>query len=186
MAGIAVTDTLFPEVKIIEPTCFEDKRGYFYESYSRQAFAEYGLNAVFLQDNQSFTRHKGTIRGIHCQNAPKAQLKLVRCTRGVIRDYVVDFRRNSPTYRRWISVELSDENRKQLWIPKGFGHAFLTLRDNCEIQYKVDEVYVPDCDRSVVWNDPEIAVDWGINAPILSDKDRNAPLLASCDLNFSE
>ena len=179
-----VTDLALPGLKLIEPTYFEDHRGYFCETYSQRTFAEYGIDCLFVQDNHSMTKYAGTIRGIHCQKEPAAQGKLVRCTRGRIRDYAVDFRKDSDTYKQWICVELSEENRRQLWIPAGFGHAFLSLVDNCEVQYKATAFYAPDLDCSVLWSDPEIGIDWGIREPILSDKDASAKPLKDCGLNF--
>ncbi|MCL1832634.1 MAG: dTDP-4-dehydrorhamnose 3,5-epimerase, partial [Oscillospiraceae bacterium] len=120
----------------------------------------------------------------HFQNNPHAQIKLVRCTRGRIMDFFVDLRKNSSNYKKWGNIELSEENRKQVWIPHGFGHGFVTLTDNCEVLYKVDEFYFPEHDRSIAWNDPELAIEWGIGTPIISDKDKNAPLLKDSDVNF--
>lgn len=180
-----VTELSIAGVKVIEPDYFEDFRGYFCETYSKRTLAKYGITADFVQDNHSLTRKKGTIRGIHFQNNPRAQGKLVRCVRGRISDFAVDLRRDSPTFRRWVGVELTAENRRQLWIPPGFGHGFITLEDDCEVQYKVDEFYAPECDRGIAWNDPEIGISWGTEAPIISQKDANAPPLAQSDVNFS-
>ena len=180
-----ITELSLPGVKIIEPTCFEDFRGYFYETYSSRTLADHGIDCVFVQDNHSMTLKKGTLRGIHFQNNPIPQIKLVRCTRGSIKDVVVDLRRDSPAFRQWLAVELSAESRKQIWIPSGFGHAFLTLEDNCEVQYKVTGLYEPSLDRGIAWNDPEIGIDWGIAEPILSVKDTKAPTLAESDVNFT-
>ena len=171
-------------VKIIEPRVFEDYRGYYKESYSARKFMEHGINTVFVQDNHSRTLKKGTIRGIHFQNNPKPQIKLVRCTRGRVLDVVVDLRKDSPTFKQWLAVELSEDNNKQIWIPNGFGHAFLTLEDDCEVLYKVDEFYEPSCDRAIAWNDPEIKIDWGIAEPIVSEKDMMAPTLKDSDVNL--
>lgn len=179
-----VIDTALPEVKILEPKYFEDYRGYFCETYSKRTVEKCGIFCEFVQDNQSLTLKKGTIRGIHFQNAPHAQSKLVRCIRGRIMDFAVDLRKSSPTYKKWVSVELSEENHRQLWIPAGFGHALLTLVDNCEVQYKVDEFYFPDYDRGIAWNDPEIGIGWGISTPIVSEKDANSPPLCKSDVNF--
>lgn len=169
---------------VIEPDVFGDNRGWFFESYSKQKYEALGLCAEFVQDNQSYSAAKGTLRGLHFQKNPKAQLKVVRCSRGKIIDVAVDLRKSSPTYKKWFAVELSQENFKQLWIPKGFGHGFVTLSDDVEIQYKVDEYYSPECDRSIRFDDPEINVDWGVKDPILSDKDKNAPFLADSDVDF--
>lgn len=180
-----ITELSLPGVKILEPTYFEDFRGYYCETYSTRTLAEFGINCVFVQDNHSMTLKKGTLRGIHFQNNPTPQIKLVRCTSGSIKDVVVDLRRDSPTFRQWLAVELSAENRKQIWIPSGFGHAFLTLQDNCEVQYKVTGLYEPSLDRAIAWNDPDIAVDWGISNPIISVKDTKAPTLAESDVNLT-
>ena len=180
-----VTELALPGVKIIEPTYFEDYRGYYCETYSMRTLAEYGITDEFVQDNHSMTLKRGTLRGIHFQNNPVPQIKLVRCTKGAIKDVVVDLRRNSPTFKQWLAVELSAENRRQIWIPSGYGHAFLTLQDNCEVQYKVTGLYEPKLDRAIAWNDLEIAVEWGIDNPIVSQKDMQAPTLAESDVNLT-
>ena len=181
-----ITSLRIPNVKLLVPAYFTDSRGWFAETYSKRTLAAQGITAEFVQDNHSLTLHKGTIRGIHFQRNPKAQGKLMRCVRGRILDVAVDLRQDSPTYRQWVSEELSAENHRQLWIPQGFGHGFLTLEDHCEVQYKTDEFYAPECDGGIAWNDPEIAVDWGgVADPILSDKDRALPLLARSGVYFS-
>lgn len=185
MAALKITELGLDGVKIIEPVYFEDFRGYYCETYSSRTMAEYGLNPIFIQDNHCLSLRKGIIRGIHFQNNPKPQLKLVRCTRGRVMDYAVDLRKDSSTFKKWISVELSAENRKQIWIPSGFGHAFITLEDNCEVQYKVDQWYYPELDRAIAWNDPDIAIDWGTDSPVISEKDTKAPTLAQSDVNFT-
>ncbi|MGN0529078.1 MAG: dTDP-4-dehydrorhamnose 3,5-epimerase [Eubacterium sp.] len=185
MATLKITELEIPEIKIIEPTYFEDYRGYYCESYSQRTLSQYGINPVFVQDGHSLSLKKGIIRGIHFQKNPKAQLKLVRCTRGSVMDYAVDLRKGSPTYKKWVCTELSADNRKQLLIPRGFGHAFITLEDNCEVQYKVDELYYPELDRSIAYNDPEIGIDWGTDSPVVSEKDTKAPTLAESDVNFT-
>lgn len=179
-----VIDTALSGVKIIEPTVFGDNRGWFYEVYNQQAYEAAGITTLFVQDNHSFSAQKGTVRGIHFQKNPMSQAKLVRCTRGTIMDVIVDLRRNSPTYKQWLMVELSEENKKQVFIPRGFGHGFVTITDNCELQYKVDNLYSKECDRSILWCDPEIGVKWGVADPILSDKDRLAPALKDSDVDF--
>lgn len=143
-----------------------------------------GLHLAFLQDNHSFSAQKGTLRGLHYQKNPFAQAKLVRCTHGAIMDVAVDIRRGSPFFGKWIAVELSAENKRQLFIPRGFAHGFLTLTDDVEILYKADQYYSPEADRSIAWNDPAIGVEWGVASPVLSLKDQNAPLLADSDANF--
>lgn len=177
-------ETKLPGVYIVEPMVHGDHRGYFMETYSTAVFEALGIDAVFVQDNQSFTAQKGTLRGIHFQNAPMAQAKLVRVTRGGVLDVAVDLRRGSPTYREWVSVELSAENKRMLYIPRGFGHGFVTLTDDVEFCYKVDNLYNKECDRGIRYDDPVIGVQWGIEAPILSQKDGTSPLLADSDCNF--
>jgi dTDP-4-dehydrorhamnose 3,5-epimerase len=176
--------TNIKDLLIIEPQIFGDHRGWFYENYSKLKLQEQGLDCDFVQDNHSFSAKKGTLRGLHFQLNPKAQAKLVRCTRGMILDVAVDLRKGSPTYKKWLSVELSADNKKQFFIPKGFAHGFLTLTDDVEVQYKTDEYYAPEYDRSIAYNDEELAIEWGIRNPILSEKDKNAPLLKDSDINF--
>lgn len=181
--GISVED-LGIGVKIITPDYFEDHRGYYSETYSRRHFRDAGISLEFCQDNHSFTKQAGTIRGIHFQNLPQGQTKLVRCTSGRVIDYVVDLRKDSINYKKWVSVELSAGNRRQILIPVGFGHAFETLEDNCEVLYKVDSFYAPPLDRAIAWNDPDIGITWTTLNPILSEKDRLAPFLLESDVNF--
>ncbi len=185
MAEIQITPfAALPEVLLLHPTYFEDHRGYYCEVYSKRTLAQYGLTPEFVQDNHSYSAKKGTIRGIHFQNNPAPQLKLVRCTRGVVRDFAVDLRRGSPTFGKWVDTLLSEENRNQIWIPRGFGHAFVALTDDCEVLYKVDNLYEPVLDRTIAYNDPAIGIDWGVTDPILSAKDKTAPTLAESDVNF--
>ena len=171
-------------VYILNPRVFGDYRGYFMETYSERVFHDLGIDTIFVQDNQSYTKEKGTLRGIHFQNAPMAQSKLVRVVHGAVLDVAVDLRKGSPTYKKWISVELSAENKKMFYIPKGFGHGFLTLTDDVEFVYKVDNFYSKECDRGIQFNDPAIGVEWGIDKPILSPKDLTSPLLEDSDCNF--
>ena len=178
-------ETKLPGVYIVEPQVFGDHRGYFMETYSTKVFAELGIDNVFVQDNQSFTAQKGVLRGIHFQNAPMAQAKLVRVTRGAVMDVAVDLRKGSPTYKQWVAVELSAENKRMLFIPRGFGHGFKTLTDDVEFCYKVDNLYSRECDRGIRFNDPAIGVDWGeVTESLLSQKDTTAPLLDDSDCNF--
>jgi dTDP-4-dehydrorhamnose 3,5-epimerase len=179
-----IIKTKFEGLLIIEPKVHGDNRGWFTESYSKRTFEENNIFTQFVQDNHSMSAQKGTLRGLHFQNNPKAQTKLVRCTKGAIIDVVVDLRKDSPTYLQHMSIELTAENHKQFLIPKGFAHGFLTLCDDVEIQYKVDEYYVKEQDRSIRFDDPELGIDWGIADPIISEKDRNAPLLKDSDFNF--
>lgn len=180
-----IVKTKLDDVLIIEPDVFGDHRGWFTETYSKKKFGEVGINVDFIQDNHSMSSQKGTLRGLHFQTNPKAQTKLVRCTRGKILDVAVDLRKGSATFGKWVSVELSEENKRQLLIPKGFAHGFLSLTEDVEVQYKVDEYYSPECDRSIKYNDPDIGVVWGIDNPILSQKDLTAPFLRDCDPGFS-
>ncbi len=179
-----VTKTKLDGVLIIDPLSFGDSRGWFFESYSKSKFVNSGINVDFIQDNHSMSSKCGTLRGIHFQNTPKAQTKLIRCTKGKVLDIVVDLRKGSPTYKKWLSIELSENNKRELLIPKGFAHGFLTLTDNVEIQYKVDEYYSPEHDRSIKYNDPDLNINWNIEHPFLSDKDINAPFLKDSDINF--
>lgn len=183
-----VTKTKIDGLVIIEPDVFGDHRGYFMETYSEVKYKEIGIDVKFVQDNMSFSAQKGTLRGLHFQNNDKAQSKIVSCTRGVVIDVAVDIRKGSPTYKEWVAVELSEENKKQFFIPQGFAHGFLTLTDDVEFRYKVDNFYSKEHDRGIVYNDPTINVDWGtlLNGiePVLSDKDKEGPLLDDCDCNF--
>jgi len=179
-----ITETKLEGVLILEPKVFGDSRGWFTETYSKKVLEEYGIDINFVQDNHSFSAQKNTLRGLHFQTNPKAQTKLVRCTKGRILDVAVDLRKNSLTYKQWISIELTENNKKQLLIPKGFAHGFLTLTQDVEVQYKVDEYYSPECDRSIRFDDQELDVDWGNKEPILSIKDLNALFLCDSDVNF--
>jgi dTDP-4-dehydrorhamnose 3,5-epimerase len=176
------TDLL--DVYILEPKVFGDSRGWFMESWNQRTMEQAGLFYHFVQDNQSFSARKGTLRGLHFQKGEDSQAKLVRCARGAVFDVAVDLRKGSPTYQKWTGVVLSAENKRQFLIPRGFAHGFLTLIDNVEFLYKADRFYAPEADRSIRWNDPEIGVDWGIADPILSEKDRKAPFFADCDADF--
>ena len=162
---------------IVEPKVFGDHRGFFMESWSDRAFAEAGLNYTFVQDNHSSSTVKGTLRDIHFQRGDKAQAKLVRCVRGRVLDVAVDLRPGSPTYKKWVAVELSEENKRMVMIPRGFGHGFVTLTDNVEFLYKADNPYAPESEGGIRWNDPELNIDWGLQNPVLSDKDKVNPFL---------
>ncbi len=177
-------ETALPGVYILEPQVFGDYRGYFMETYSKRTFAQLGIDRTFVQDNESFTQKKGTLRGIHFQQDPMAQCKVVRVTKGAVRDLAVDLRKGSPTYLQWIFAELSAENKRMLYLPRGFGHGFVTLTDDVEFLYKVDNLYSHECDRSIRFDDPQIGVGWGVDEPILSQKDLSAPLLKDSDCNF--
>lgn len=170
--------TSLPEVLILTPRRFGDARGWFSETWNAKAMAEAGIDLPWVQDNHSFSAARGTLRGLHYQAPPKAQDKLVRCSRGAILDVAVDFRAGSPRFGQWVGVELSAGDGRQLLVPKGFLHGFVTLTEESEVQYKCTDFYSPDHDGAVRWDDPQIGIDWGTTAPILSDKDARAPLLA--------
>lgn len=184
MSKIRVTDTFLKGVKIIEPTAFGDNRGYFMESYNTEELAEHGIHAKFIQDNQSLSSEAGIVRGLHYQLNPKCQTKLLRALTGAILDVVVDIRKGSPTFGKWGGFILSEYNKRQLLIPKGFAHGFCTLTPNVNVFYKVDEYYAPEYDRGILWNDPAIGIDWPVSNPILSEKDKNHPLLEDAEMNF--
>lgn len=179
-----IIDTDIKEVKIVEPQVFGDNRGWFYESYSYEKLKNLGIDIKFVQDNRSFSEKKGTLRGLHFQKAPMAQSKLIFCTAGEILDVAVDIRKGSPTYLNWVSVVLSADNKKMLFIPKGFAHGFVTLTDNVEVMYKVDKYYSSENDRSIRFDDETIGVEWNVENPVLSQKDINAPVLSDSDANF--
>jgi len=176
--------TLIPEVLILTPARFGDARGWFSETFNAARFAEAGLGMDWVQDNHSMSATAGTLRGLHYQRPPHAQDKLVRCTRGAIFDVAVDVRRGSPTYGKWIGVDLTPDNGKQLFVPKGCLHGFVTRLADTEVQYKCSDLYAPDCDGGVRWNDPTLAIDWGVAEPVLSTKDQGAPLFAGWQSPF--
>ena len=179
-----ITPTTIKDVLVIEPDIFEDNRGWFIESYNKKKLEKFVVNINFIQDNLSFTKKKGTLRGLHFQNNPFSQSKLVSCIKGAVLDVVVDIRKNSKTYKKWFSIELTEENKKQLFIPRGFAHGFLTLTDDTVFQYKVDNDYNKQSERIFRFNDPEIGIIWGNKNPILLERDRNATFLKDCDINF--
>lgn len=172
---------------MLTPARFGDARGFFSESWNRKTLAAQGITLDFVQDNHSLSAQIGTIRGLHFQSPPHAQAKLVRCGRGCLFDVVVDIRRGSPTYGHWLGEELSDQNGRQLLIPAGFLHGFITRAPDTEIIYKCTDYYARTCDGAVRFDDPDIGIDWGLPAgvaPILSDKDATAPLLRDLDTPF--
>lgn len=175
-----------PDLLLVEPKRFVDYRGFFSETYNREAMAAAGLNAEFVQDNHSLSRSAGVVRGLHFQTPPHAQGKLVRVTKGAIFDVAVDIRRSSPTYGRHVAVTLTAENWHQLWVPVGFAHGFCTLEPDTEVVYKVTADYAPDCDRGIAWDDPALEINWPIarDEAILSDKDRRHPTLAEAPPAF--
>lgn len=171
-------------VFVIEPQVFGDNRGWFFESYSQPVLKSLGIDMRVVQANRSYSALKGTLRGLHCQKQPLPQAKLVSCTRGAIADFAVDIRHGSPTYLKWFMAELTADNKNMLFVPKGFLHGFVTLTADVEVEYKVDEIYRRENDRTVLYSDPLFAVDWGVASPVLSDKDREAPLFSQTDIFF--
>ena len=179
-----VTATVLPDVLLIEPARFGDNRGFFSESWNKERMAEHGISVDFVQDNHSLSSAVGTVRGLHFQAPPNAQAKLVRCGRGLLFDVAVDIRKGSPTYGQWVGEELSFENGKQLFIPEGFAHGFITRTPDTEIIYKCNAYYAPESDGAILWD--SCGIDWGFNGtPELSAKDANAPSFASFDSPFT-
>ncbi|MFD2161211.1 dTDP-4-dehydrorhamnose 3,5-epimerase [Paradesertivirga mongoliensis] len=179
------TETSIEGVLIIEPKVWQDDRGYFFESFNKRIFEEAGIAADFVQDNQSCSQ-RGTLRGLHAQANPFAQGKLVRVIQGSVIDIAVDIRKNSPTYGHNVSVELSAENFKMLWIPPGFLHGFATLENNTIFSYKVTNLYNKESETGVLWNDPQLNIDWGLKEEevILSEKDKVLPLFSDFESPF--
>ena len=169
-----VTDTKIPDVKIIEPTVFEDERGFFFESFNQKKFEEaIGREVSFVQDNHSKSV-KGVLRGLHYQVPPHSQGKLVRVVKGEVFDVAVDIRKSSPTFGQWVAEVLSAENKKQLWIPEGFAHGFLTLSETAEFLYQTTDYYFPSFERGIKWDDEFLAINWGTPNPIISLKDQQS------------
>ncbi|HTQ64104.1 MAG TPA: dTDP-4-dehydrorhamnose 3,5-epimerase [Puia sp.] len=179
------TKTDFPGLYLFEPLLFEDERGFFFESYNELLFQENGIGEKFVQDNQSFSYY-GVIRGLHYQIEPHAQAKLVRVLRGSVMDIVVDMRKGSPTFGKWMGYELSEKNKKQLFIPKGFAHGFSVLSDSAEVVYKCDDFYNKKAEGGIIYNDPVLRIDWKIPKEkiIVSPKDLQLPAFADCKNNF--
>jgi dTDP-4-dehydrorhamnose 3,5-epimerase len=175
-----IEDAEIPDIKIITVKKFGDKRGFFSEVYARRAFADAGIDLDFVQDNHAFSAEPGTLRGLHFQSPPFAQHKLLRVTRGRVLDIAVDLRRSSARFGQHVAIELSAENWRQVLVPIGFAHGYVTLEPNTELLYKVTDYYAPDHDQGLAWDDPALGIDWGIEADqaILSDKDRSNPRLA--------
>ena len=172
-----------PDVVLIEPRVFGDERGFFYESYNRAAFrAATGVDPDFVQDNHSKSQ-RGVLRGLHYQLPPRAQGKLVRVVQGEVFDVAVDIRRGSPTFGKWVGESLSAENHRQMWVPPGFAHGFVTVSETAEFLYKTTDVYAPECERCIAWNDPTIGIDWRLSGePLLSAKDRQGVSLAAAEV----
>lgn len=176
--------TALESVVILEPQAHGDARGFFMESYNRRELAEAGLEATFVQDNHSLSKPAGVLRGLHYQDPPFAQTKLVRVIHGAVYDVAVDIRNGSPTFGQWISAILTADNQRQLWIPKGFAHGFCTLVADTEVLYKVDAYYSAAHDRGIRWNDPDLGIPWPVSQPILSEKDHHHPTLAQATVPF--
>lgn len=174
-------------VVLIRPKRFEDPRGWFSETYNKPRFADLGVNADFVQDNHSLSRPTGVIRGLHFQKPPHAQAKLVRCVRGRIWDVAVDLRAGSPTFGQHVSAELTAAGGEQLFVPAGFAHGFVTLEPDTEVIYKVDALYAPEADAGIIWNDPDLAIDWPLPVPepIVSDKDARLPGIKEFESPFA-
>jgi len=172
-----------PEIILIEAKSFSDDRGFFLESFKESVFIENGINTRFVQDNYSRSI-KGVLRGLHYQKDPKAQAKLVIVIRGKIFDVVVDIRKDSPTYGKWVGEILSEQNHKFLYIPEGFAHGFCVLSDEADVLYKVNQEYSPEHDRGILWNDPEVDIKWPVDKPLLQEKDSQLPHLKNADNNF--
>ena len=170
-----VTPLEIPDVLLLEPKVFGDDRGFFMEMFHAARYAAVGIPGPFVQDNYSRSA-KGTLRGLHFQE-PQAQGKLVQVLAGAVYDVAVDVRRGSPTFGKWVAAELSSENRRQLWIPAGFAHGFCVVSDSADFHYKCTALYSPETERSIVWNDPDLAIPWPVAAPLLSPKDAGAPRL---------
>jgi dTDP-4-dehydrorhamnose 3,5-epimerase len=176
--GIVVNSLDIADVKLVKPSKFGDHRGFFSEVYNKQAFAEHGIDADFVQDNHSLSADKGTVRGLHYQAPPFAQDKLVRVVKGAVFDVAVDLRRGSATYGKHVSAILSADAWNQILVPTGFAHGFMTLEPDTEVIYKVSNYYAPKHDFGLLWNDPELGIEWPYEDAVLSDKDRKQPRLA--------
>ena len=185
--SLTLKQTPLTGVIVITPARFGDHRGFFSESYSAKALAEHSITTQFVQDNHSLSMTQSTIRGLHFQAPPHAQDKLVRCGRGAVFDVAVDIRKGSPTYGQWFGVELSFENGKQLLVPAGFAHGFVTRAPETEIIYKCSDYYAQETEGAIAWDDPQVGIDWGLGdmTPVLSDKDANAPSLADLNSPFT-
>jgi dTDP-4-dehydrorhamnose 3,5-epimerase len=180
-----IIDTPIKDLLIIEPRVFGDSRGYFFESFNKKVFEDYGLNYNFVQDNESMSNF-GVLRGLHYQLAPYSQAKLVRVVKGSVYDVAVDLRKGSPTYCKWFGVELTDENKKLFLIPEGFAHGFVVLSEEVVFQYKCTDFYHPECERGIIFNDPDLNIDWKLQEKDihLSKKDSELPIFSKSEHNF--
>ncbi|MDR3559709.1 MAG: dTDP-4-dehydrorhamnose 3,5-epimerase [Candidatus Pacebacteria bacterium] len=177
-------ETKFKDAWLIEPKVFQDERGFFLEPYSKRKFLEAEIEADFVQDNHSLSTKTGVLRGLHFQNPPHTQAKLVRVTKGKVYDVIVDLRKNSETYGKWQGFKLSNENFQMLFVPRGFAHGFLTLEDNTEFEYKCDNFYEPSAESGIIWNDPDLNINWPIENPVLSEKDAQLGFLKNLKSPF--
>lgn len=180
-----VIKKVWGDVLLLEPRSHEDHRGFFLENYHYERYKDVGIEEVFIQDNHSYSKDPGVLRGMHYQRIEKAQSKLVRVITGAVYDVVIDIRKGSPTYGKWAGFILSEFNKRLLYVPKGFAHGFCTLTPSTHVVYKVDTYYSPEHDQGVLWCDPDIGITWPVSHPILSEKDRNQPLLAEIDTSFT-
>ena len=178
-----IVETGIPDLYIVKPTVFKDNRGYFFESYNKEAFLRHGIDQNFVQDNESKSG-KGVLRGLHFQKPPFAQGKLVRVIKGAVRDVAVDLRKSSPTYGKWASVELTEENKWMYWVPPGFAHGFVTLEEDTVFFYKCTNIYNKASEGAIRWDDPDLNIDWGISNPLLSDKDKISPFFKDFETPF--
>jgi dTDP-4-dehydrorhamnose 3,5-epimerase len=178
-----IVETGIPDLYIVKPTVFKDNRGYFFESYNKEAFLRHGIDQNFVQDNESKSG-KDVLRGLHFQKPPFAQGKLVRVIKGAVRDVAVDLRKSSPTYGKWASVELTEENKWMYWVPPGFAHGFVTLEEDTVFFYKCTNIYNKASEGAIRWDDPDLNIDWGINNPLLSDKDKISPFFKDFETPF--
>lgn len=172
-----------PDVLLITPNIFEDERGFFMETYKLSEFKKLGVEYNFVQENFAKSK-KNVLRGLHYQLEPKSQGKLVRCVRGKVWDVAVDIRKGSPWYGKWVKVEMSEENKNILWVPRGFAHGYVSVEEDSEILYLTTEEYAPQFERGILWNDPTLKIDWGVDSPIVSQKDGKLPLLEKTENNF--
>lgn len=185
--SLKVIDTKLPDAKIVETDVFGDHRGFFTETYTKNKFEDAGINIEFTQDNQSLSVESGVLRGLHYQLAPYCQTKLLRAVTGAIYDVIVDIRKGSPAYGQWQGFILSEYNHRQLLVPKGFAHGFVTLTPNVNVAYKVDGYYAPDADRGIAFDDPDLNIDWPMPKEhlILSEKDQHHPSFKDAEMNFT-